>query len=879
MKKLLLLFVLATMTVATNNLFSKEALGPGGGGRMLFPLINSLNNDNIFIFCDMSSAFSSRDGGKNFKLHKFQNRGRFYCSPHNAKKVFALNTYLSLSTDGGETFKIIFPKDTSNIANLTVHEGKIIGMVMDPADSNTMYFVTSGYYDAQWEPKPTIYKSTDNGENWKVIASLANKLFPDLGDSYAGFQIDPTSPVGSRKLDILSAKGVFKVSDNGKVDTILLRANKSGAIYYDKQTNKNYFFIIESATTGVDKFANQVSRSNDGGITWLPITTTFSERWLHWNTGEPNSNGKRIFKQLAVSSLNDIYVCFGDTLDSKTGGMDMGVARTFDGGASWKIGLKGWSLSNINNPYYVDVWVGEFGWSGTSSGLSASLSDPNIAIMTNMGDALITRDGGDTWESISNDYDSTTNTYSSRGLWVTCNHGYYVDPFDSLHQFICYTDIFLMESKDGGKSWNWSKNGIPSGWLNTCYDIAFDKDNRDFILSAWSNMHSKDVAAAINLVENHSGSYIGGVARSIDGGKNWIPINPNSDKTSYTDNDGVSGLPDHAICTSITIDPNSPTNPAQRVVYVTCFGYGVYKSTDGGQTFTKFNDGMNETRYHTSKFVWSPDYSRLYCLFSSNEKSSAESSTYYLDKNATQWIKLANYPNNNSVTMLNSISVAPNSNNNTIYTTGYRHSAGEWGENIHYFNSGAYVSTDGGNAWREIYPDTITTNAIHVDSRNADVLYLGNGIGQVLVSFKGANTMPDDWCEVPGFLFHSVASIQEDPFDSTMIYVSTSGASVFRLKTPYPTAIEADNYSNENILIYPNPINDKANIVLNLQVDASLTITINDILGREVMQVYDNKAVAGIFSQSFDLYNFPAGVYYITMVVNGRRIVKSVIKY
>ncbi|MDR3047720.1 MAG: hypothetical protein LBU51_08970, partial [Bacteroidales bacterium] len=470
-KQTIRISILAIIAVAiigiSGNLFAKEAIGPGGGGRMLFPLINPLNNDNLFIFCDMSSAFCSRDGGKSFNLLKFQNRGRFYCSPHNPNRVYALTTYLSLSTDGGATFKKIFPKDTSNIANLTVHEGKIIGMVIDPVDSNTMYFVTSGYYDAQWEPKPTVYKSTDNGENWKVIASLANKLFPDLGDSYTGFQIDPASPVTARKLDILSTKGVFKVSDDGKVDTVILRENKAGAIYFDKQTNKNYFFIIDKATTATDKFAYQVNRSNDGGKTWSAITTTFSERWLHWNTGEPLSNGKRMFKQISVSSLNDIYVCFGDTLDSKTGGMDMGVAKTSDGGATWKIGLKGWTLEGIKNPYYIDVWNGEFGWSGTSSGLASSLSDPNIAIMTNMGDALITKDGGTTWESISNNYDSTTKTYSSRGLWVTCDHGIYIDPFDSLHQFICYTDIFLMESKDGGNSWSFSKNGIPSSWLNT----------------------------------------------------------------------------------------------------------------------------------------------------------------------------------------------------------------------------------------------------------------------------------------------------------------------------------------------------------------------------------------------------------------------------
>jgi len=63
-------------------------------------------------------------------------------------------------------------------------------------------------------------------------------------------------------------------------------------------------------------------------------------------------------------------------------------------------------------------------------------------------------------------------------------------------------------------------------------------------------------------------NYHGGVCRSEDGGKTWIKSNNGMEQTAAT---------------HILLDPTSP--PDARVLYVAGFGRGIYKSVDGGRNW------------------------------------------------------------------------------------------------------------------------------------------------------------------------------------------------------------------------------------------------------------------------------------------------------
>jgi len=74
---------------------------------------------------------------------------------------------------------------------------------------------------------------------------------------------------------------------------------------------------------------------------------------------------------------------------------------------------------------------------------------------------------------------------------------------------------------------------------------------------------------------NSPSNYVGGVARSDDGGVTWRAM--------------TNGLPPTA-ATHILLDPRSPADA--RVLYVAGFGRGVFKSTDGGESWSPKNNGL-----------------------------------------------------------------------------------------------------------------------------------------------------------------------------------------------------------------------------------------------------------------------------------------------
>ena len=94
------------------------------------------------------------------------------------------------------------------------------------------------------------------------------------------------------------------------------------------------------------------------------------------------------------------------------------------------------------------------------------------------------------------------------------------------------------------------------------------------------------------------GKYRGGVCISNDGGKTWTKSNDGMEQTGAT---------------FILLDPTSPLD--SRTLYVTGFGRGVYKSTNGGKSWTLKNTGITQKE----PFAWRisrDNKGTLYLLFS-----------------------------------------------------------------------------------------------------------------------------------------------------------------------------------------------------------------------------------------------------------------------
>ncbi len=106
----------------------------------------------------------------------------------------------------------------------------------------------------------------------------------------------------------------------------------------------------------------------------------------------------------------------------------------------------------------------------------------------------------------------------------------------------------------------WYKTGGPSGGLG--YDVRIHPQNKNIMF----------------VTDNPSG-----VNKSIDGGETWAQKNQGITVKTGPSNDGIPIF-------SLTIDPSNP----QIVWAGTQDSKGIFKSTDGGETWTKKDDGVAE---------------------------------------------------------------------------------------------------------------------------------------------------------------------------------------------------------------------------------------------------------------------------------------------
>ncbi len=77
---------------------------------------------------------------------------------------------------------------------------------------------------------------------------------------------------------------------------------------------------------------------------------------------------------------------------------------------------------------------------------------------------------------------------------------------------------------------------------------------------------------------------------------------------------------------------------------------------------------------------------------------------------------------------------------------------------------------------------------------------------------------------------------------------------------------------------YPNPIENFLNVMFRLSTPADVQLQIFGQDGKIVAQKPFRKAVAGDFSDQFDLRNLPAGAYAVVLTVDNQRFTKSVVR-
>ncbi|MBT4511454.1 MAG: hypothetical protein HOC20_04495 [Chloroflexi bacterium] len=741
-----------------------STVGPGGGGGIFLSTISPFDSDIMLASCDMTGAYITYDGGASWRMLSFWNAiTDFEFDPVDPNTIYVSTrgslygedrgigmSTLIRSDDQGESWRIIYPSvenaitlDRLQSQNLPpsqivpgTPDASIDIIAVDPADNQKIYLGLSSLVNyiggggGTGEPASLLF-SDDGGASWKVSAELPGNnvrgLFPG---SMTGRPDDllAFTDEGCVRVDLISG---LTAPVSLPVPTVVEAAGG-----YD--TNGAVLYILSQFTVNY----GGVYRSTDWGKSWTQLYNGLFEGVVAGRAPQ--------LRALAVCESKPEVLYLASSLSSSAQTTwRYGIFKSENSGDNWT-GV--WLADNQNyiTNNYDQGWLDDNpGWGGKPIEMGVAPSDPNICFGGDNGRGYGTTDGGKTWKQVYSKV-QPDNSAISTGLDVTTCYGVHFDPFDSEHIMISYTDIGLFHSYNGGQSWFHAVTGIPNEWVNTCYWLEFDPEVEGRIWSVWANSHD---LPRDKMLSNISW-FKGGVAVSDDGGQTW--------------RSSSNGLPTNAAITDIQIDLSSPAS--SRTLYVTVFGRGVYKSTDGGDSWSWFIEGITD-----NFFAWHirrATDGQLYLVMcrGRNDGQTVDGQLYTRNDSQsnpdTQW-ELVTLPQ--GVNAPHDIVIDPR-DSRIIYLSC-------WARQVEGQDTGGglFRSADGGQNWTQVFDERVRVNSAALDPLNPNTVYIN--------TFQNAAYRSDNqgesWKRLEGYRFKWGQRVIPDVNNPGMIYLTTLGGSVF----------------------------------------------------------------------------------------------------
>ena len=804
-----------------------HSIGPGGGGAQHAIGINPQDPQNILIGCDMRSNFVSQNGGESFNSFNLWERPvTWYFNPHDENIIYTATSFaIYISKDKGRNWDFLYPSrdDFVGVAQLGTRLtaqprftktplGVVWGIYVHPNNRNILYapHVSNGY----------IYRSTDEGKTWsewKRMPSHILRLDETGVDTIGGYahlrivgnELRMITRYGLYRFHADTGANVSWTYTNADGQTVTANGiahfpNRNGTMLMkDGQLTVYMSQLVNPApAANTRSYTRRILKTTDFGATWTCISDNFLNVLESPQGRRPNRGwNENVDFHFVGASGNKVYAGF-----DRGPWPQNGVAVTEDDGNTWtwvldfpdrQAGERQFAPFTLLNPLDVRGYP-NFSFSKTAPhNMAVNPSDPNHVIVTNLSGAWQTRDGGATWAGLTSrrtdDNDKPVPANKATAYWTTSGiepagqWAFAVNPFNKNHYLSGWEDISMFESFDAGKSWRY----YDSGHSNT-HTIAFDPHNEGVVLAGHLRHIWNNDMWTFNALNPSSTRYSGIIARSTDGGKTWT-------KTT------------HRVANNLLSDPvsnglPSKTGPAgivfcpihKNVVYAALRGTGVYKSTDGGINWVPWSIGIPWQTNGTvrgicvHKLVLGKDNRTLFLILSHTDAyatSTRRASAYRLDleRQASMWVEV-NRPNGADGSALTTLDrdkkgalyagalVQRRSENMVPFNGGTRADT---------YRGGAYVSTDDGLTWRQIYEDRVQTR-IFVSSRDNDRLYLTTMTGLVLVSYKGAATTLEDWIPIEGTdkIFYGWMDVWEDPSSASHIFVASACGGTWRMPIP-----------------------------------------------------------------------------------------------
>ncbi len=758
--------------------------------------------------------------------------------------------------------------------------GRMISHAFDPTNSEIIWAgaASGGLWRSEngggsWESMSDEIPSTGVGAI-AINPQNRNSMLMGTGEGYfVGVSVRP-------------GIGVFKSHDRGLTweETFFQFQQSVGVsafkiIWHPVDTN----IVFMAATNGVWK-------SNDAGQSWD----------LKYGNG---TNWQFIADDLVMDTNNPDVLYTAIEND--------GIYKTTDGGDNWTRLNTGLPAAGSVNFISLDICRDFPNVLYTSMAKASDFSLEGL---------FKSEDNGATWTKLT----QTPNAFCPPPPFNYACQGFYdntvgVSPTDPNHVLI--GGITFWNSIDGGANWTQHDTyvcptcpGLPPGaTFVDHHDIGFDPNNSD-------------------IIYNFSD---GGVAKSINGGTYWTPMNEGlitaqfyaitSAKTNH--NIWSGGFQDHGLQatnlasfadkqwkkwgfldgTGVEIDHTNPF-----ILYGTWLDGQILKNPSGINTAGTFfiNNGIpaSERVFQARHALQMDPVDPTVLYYASGLK------IYKTTNGGIQWQAIANIPNvsvievdlndpnyvyaaswdqqgnwgfwrsinggqNWSLTLqfpgwrVTDIESDPN-NPGVVYAT--RNSAFP-------NNSHVYKSTDWGNTWTSIQnnlPD-ITVNAMAINAYDGNCLYLATDLG-VYISTDGGG----EWLEYnDGMPVTFAMDIHYHPLDTTL-RIGTLGRGAWKTKSlPGDSQTSVDEIEHARFSLgqpFPNPATQEVNLSYELKELSEVKVEVLNYSGQLVDVLWNGIQQAGNQTIKWDLRNeiglkVSSGAYFICVVVNGFRGTKKVI--
>ena len=497
-----------------------------------------------------------------------------YVSPSDDDHIFVGTSNLLLkSTDRGETWRSLSD---------TFHRSDIKGLAIHPNNPDIIY-ARIGIYtfsdcsdvdndDPDYEESvskycPGVYKSTDGGENWKLLEEATG---------------DPSE--GGVYINEYNDSEIYSVFSR---ETFV---SKDAGLSSDEFLNTKEHPIIPDVGVEIITFGESESEVFMAGLQGVYRTYDNGQTWIETNTG------------FVGSEVVDIVTALDGTMYATT--YNLGIFKSIDGGKNWGFASFG-----------IKSWYG--------MQLATHPEDADTVFTTTSGGVYKSTNAGESWRVIGG-----SDLCDDEEAGGNCHyHGIIIEkeaPFKVLvgsggDQY-SKEDVGLTGSEDNGESWRKSDDGFVRDVHVSKLIIDPNNNNVFYATTQGATEYTDKVGDGAGVFKsNDRGNSWTQINNGLDSLEtNILTVDPNDSETLYlgTDDDGVykstdggeswkkltvSSLSKSFGVGDIIVDPQNSNN-----IYIGTVDYfrlsesrgvlgdfGVYKSTDGGATWEEFNAGLN----------------------------------------------------------------------------------------------------------------------------------------------------------------------------------------------------------------------------------------------------------------------------------------------